>query len=108
MSTGRLAASSRHKATLNRTAANVPLLQQWRTYEGNPNLNRGTLVQVDAQRYNVALARPLRMPDVRAAPPGLLGVPTGVAHPGAGRRRREIHTSVDSATRHLLMLPESD
>ena len=67
-----------------------------------------SLVQADAHGPNVALARPLRMPDVRAAPPGLLGVPNGIAHPGAGRPRREIHASVDSATGHLLIVPESD
>jgi hypothetical protein len=53
-------------------------------YESNPNANRGTLVQVDAYRANVALARSVRMPDMRAAPPGLLGTACRVRPGGRG------------------------
>ena len=35
--------------------------------------NRGPLVQVDAHGADVAFARPVRVPDVRAAASGMLG-----------------------------------
>jgi len=57
----------------------------------------------------VALARPVRMPDLRASAPGLLGTPGAgraahgcIAVPCADPRRRKIHTSVDCATGYLL------
>jgi sortase A len=43
--------------------------------ETTPSANRGSLVQVDAHRANVAFARPVRVPDVRAAASGVLGRP---------------------------------
>jgi hypothetical protein len=41
--------------------------------EIDPSANRGSLVQVDAHRANVALARPVRVPDVRSAASSVLG-----------------------------------
>ena len=41
--------------------------------EAGANANRGSLVQADAHRANVALARPVRVPDVWAAASGVLG-----------------------------------
>jgi hypothetical protein len=41
--------------------------------ETDPSANRGFLVQIDALGANVAFARPVRMPDVRAAASGVLG-----------------------------------
>jgi len=41
--------------------------------ETTPSANRGSLVQVDAHRANVALTRPVRMPDVRTEVSGVLG-----------------------------------
>jgi len=41
--------------------------------ETGSSANRGSLVQLDAHGAYVALARPVRVPDVRAAAPGVLG-----------------------------------
>ena len=41
--------------------------------ETGSNANRGSLVQIDAHGANVALARPVRVPDVRAAASGEMG-----------------------------------
>ena len=41
--------------------------------ETAPSANRGSLVQVDAPRVNVALPRRVPVPDVRAAASGVLG-----------------------------------
>lgn len=56
--------------------------------------DRGCMVQVDAFSANVALARPLRVPDLRAAAPGMLGgafagraARAGATAPGAGPER---------------------
>ena len=72
--------------------------------ETDPNTNRQSLVQVDACGSNVALARPVRMPEVRAAAPGLLGTPGGgrPAQPVAHSQRRQIHSPFDSSARYLL------
>lgn len=62
--------------------------------ETDPSSNREPLVQVDARRANVALARPIRMPNVRAAASSVLGTTCagGAARPGitawnAGQKR---------------------
>ena len=62
----------------------------------HPRANRRPLVQIDAHRANVALTRPVRVPDVRAAASGVLGATfTGrgerdgiaVRRAGAGQKR---------------------
>ena len=62
--------------------------------ETNPSANRGSLVQVDAHRDNVALTRAVRVPDVRAAVSGVLGTSfnghaerDGIAARDGGRKR---------------------
>jgi hypothetical protein len=57
-------------------------------YETSSSAIRESLVQVDAHGANVALARPIRVPDVRAAVSGVLGsaFPGRHAQYGAARR----------------------
>ena len=67
----RLAGSARERrATALRLTARR---RKWRIYEADTIEDRGSLVQVNAYGDDVAITRPLRVPDVRTAASGVLG-----------------------------------
>jgi|ERR1017187_2928867 hypothetical protein len=63
--------------------------------ETDPRSNREFLVQVDARGANVALARPVRVPDVRAAASSVLGTSC------AGRAARACSTAWNAGSQRL-------
>jgi hypothetical protein len=64
--------------------------EEWEIDETTSSANCGSLVQVDALGANVALAWPVRVPDVRAAVSSLLGAASNgyVASDGFAARSR--------------------
>ncbi len=69
--------------------------------ETDPSANRGSVVQVDARSADVAFTRPVRVPDMRAAPSGVLGTAPGRHAAGRGTGRPQaIDHAPPQARRH--------